>query len=478
MAEFYTWTEAARDFITLLLVLCVITQTLTALLSHYRRPYSRSRLYENLMELFVLFQIVVISLPYGQVMNGYFASFIAPTGYGALLYIAAACVSLIACVVIACTKSLYPSLIIAISCLTLPAWEATSGGAYAWFYVIALLFWLLRGVHISILRYREIRTGISALSVKNAIDTMHAGVLFSSPDGFMLLINEMMQRLMTEITGKIQRNGRAFYEALSSGELRAGCQRTEYEGQIVCQLADETAWMFTKTELEIKNKPYVQLTAADITRRWMLTAQLQRQEELLKHRGDEIKDTIANLHVLSRENEIQRTKLRAHDVLGRRLTLLLRVMRGEQTPDYDLIRTQSLKLLDDLKQGQSAVSPDDRIDSLRQTFEMFGVDIQIDGELPEDDTKGHIFADIINESVTNAVRHGFATKVSVQIGHSDDSCRLEISDNGFPPAKPIVEGGGIGGMRSAIARHGGVLEVIAHPRFLIRVGLPRGEIIG
>jgi hypothetical protein len=408
--------------------------------------------------------------------------------------------------------------------MMLPIVGAAGSPVYASGYIIALLFWGIRGVIVSFRRYRVIRTGISALSIKNAVDSMHTGVLLGYPDGYVLLINERMQRLMVEITGKVQRNGRLFFNTLSSREqlrscsevscaklpqdfcrqvawqsrrnasafqgfdtphggkktrqdvqvtseqlLRPGCQTTEYEGQVVCLLPDETAWMFIETELTIRKKRYIQITATDITQRWALTAELQQKEEQLKLRGKEIRRTLETLQVLSRNTEIQKAKLRAHDLLGQRLSLLLRVLRGEGVPDYEMIRTQSQMLPDDLLREQNESSPRDRIDSLRQTFETIGVDIQFDGELPEDEIIGHVFADIINEGVSNAVRHGFATKVFVLINHSDGHYHMSITDDGFPPAEPVTEGGGISGMRNSLKRHGGTLNVVAAPRFTLKV---------
>jgi nitrate/nitrite-specific signal transduction histidine kinase len=218
---------------------------------------------------------------------------------------------------------------------------------------------------------------------------------------------------MVTVSGKIQRNINHFYELLTTGAIEPRCRTTEFEGHVVCLLPDNSAWMFTKTELNIGKSKYIQLTTADVTERWRLTEQLRRQNDQLKHRSEELNDAIANLHVLSHEREIQKAKMRAHDILGERLTLLLRVVRSEQTLDYNLLRSVSQGLINELVSGQSLPSPQDELDGLQQTFGAFGVKIMLDGKLPEDDAKGRLFVDIIREGVTNAIRHGFATHISV-----------------------------------------------------------------
>ena len=472
MSEFYTWAAASRVLVSILLALCVTAQTLAALFSFYRRPHSRARIFENLLELFILQQLLVLSMLHGQAQNSHYLGMITSNGYDTPLYVAAGAVILLSGIVIAHNKSALPLIITAVSCLTLPAAETVFGGAYIWIYITALLFWLIRGAHMSVLWYRDIRTNISALSVKNAVDSLRTGVLFSEPDGFILLVNAQMHRLMTTLTDRVHRNSADFYDALMSGALSPGCRKIEYKGHTVCLLPDETAWMFTRTELRIKSRPYIQLSAADITQRWALTAQLQRQEQQLLLRREELKETVGRLQILSEEKELQNARLRTHDILNQRLVSLIGAARGGQEPDYDLLRAQSRSLLDDLKSRQSAASPRDKIEILRQGCKTIGVTISLDGELPENDIDGYIFADIVREGTANAVRHGFATEVYVRLSCSDGVRHLEISDNGRPPSGPVTEGSGIEGMRGKLAQRGGSLLVAAHPRFILNAELP------
>ncbi|MDR2686577.1 MAG: hypothetical protein LBB75_02405, partial [Oscillospiraceae bacterium] len=293
------------------------------------------------------------------------------------------------------------------------------------------------------------------------------GLLFSEPVGFILLSTAQMQRLMTVISGRVQRSSWDFYSLLAYGPLRPGCRKAAFEGQIVCLLPDNSAWMFTCTELRIGRKLYLQLTATDVTERWELTAQLQRQNDQLGPKSDELKRTIANLHILSREREAQKAKMRAHDILGQRLTVLLRMVRDEQALDYDLLRSLSQGLIDELVSG-SAPSPQDTLDGLRQGFRSIGVKILPEGDLPQDSAKAQLFVDILREGATNAVRHGFATEISVQM----DESRLRIVNNGPPLPGIITEGEGLGGIRKKVEARGGTMRVVSQPRFVLEIDLP------
>ena len=76
------------------------------------------------------------------------------------------------------------------------------------------------------------------------------------------------------------------------------------------------------------------------------------------------------------------------------------------------------------------------------------------------------------EAVTNAVRHGYATRIQFHF-FQNDRWRMTVTDNGIPPAKPIREGGGIGGMRRRITQLGGVMELYTIPRFRIELSVPK-----
>ena len=82
------------------------------------------------------------------------------------------------------------------------------------------------------------------------------------------------------------------------------------------------------------------------------------------------------------------------------------------------------------------------------------------------------FAEIAVECVTNAVRHGYATRVQFHF-FQNDCWRMTVTDNGIPPAGPIREGGGIGGMRRRVRQLGGRMELYTVPRFRIELSVPK-----
>jgi len=331
----------------------------------------------------------------------------------------------------------------------------------------------LLSVILTVLYFRSKR-GLLVTSVKNAIDSMITGIMFFQKDGFILLINERMLRLMTIITGKTQRNGRDFLSKLLFNEVEPGCITNWFEEQNIIILPDESAWQFIITELPVGKKTYIQLTATDISEQWKLTSELHRQNEMLLQRQEELNETIANLHTISRERETQRAKMRVHDKLGEHLSVLQGTIFGNQTPDYSLLRSLSQGLLDDLKTSDNDPVPQAELQMIQQIFQTVGVEVVVSGTIPEEQEKGQLIVDIAREAVNNAVRHGLATRVIITIEDTSNGTNLEITDNGYSPLK-IKEGGGITGMRKKVEPFNGTLHVAIEPQFALSVELPGGK---
>lgn len=472
--EFNVWNAALRAAITLLFVLCVLSQTQAAVLGFYRRRRGRGQMAENLLEIILLAYLLTCSLLHGRIIQACETGLTLPVAYGGLRLAVFAAAAIFSVAVAVLSRKAWPLPVAAVTALTLPFAERITGRFFAYLFTTALIALLARSLFTNLSRFREIRTSLSALSIKNVIDSLHTGVMFCEEDGFILLANAQMQRLMTVLTGKVQRNGRHFFSLLTLEEIEPRCRITWFEGQNVVILPDGPAWIFTLTELRIKSKKYIQLTATDITERWCLTTVLQPQNEELLMRQKQLSEAIAGLYVLSRERETQRAKMRVHDILGERLTLLLRIIRSEQPPDYDLLRILSQGLIDELKAAQSTPSPQDELEILQQTFAAIGVEIIIGGSLPEDSAKGQLFADVAREAVTNAVRHGLATQVFIHMDASATGCSMKITDNGHPPSGAIREGGGISGMRKKLEPFGGTLHIAVQQCFILTIDLPGG----
>jgi signal transduction histidine kinase len=82
---------------------------------------------------------------------------------------------------------------------------------------------------------------------------------------------------------------------------------------------------------------------------------------------------------------------------------------------------------------------------------------------------------IVQEALTNVVRHAGATRARVSVWFPDASARVEVVDDGTRRPAPGAGGHGLSGMRERVAMHGGTLDAGALPEggFRVAAALPR-----
>jgi signal transduction histidine kinase len=76
---------------------------------------------------------------------------------------------------------------------------------------------------------------------------------------------------------------------------------------------------------------------------------------------------------------------------------------------------------------------------------------------------------IVQESLTNVVRHAGATTANVRIQYGEETLVLQVDDNGSSLAGPPTEGNGISGMRERAAALGGTLTTARTPAGSLRI---------
>jgi signal transduction histidine kinase len=104
------------------------------------------------------------------------------------------------------------------------------------------------------------------------------------------------------------------------------------------------------------------------------------------------------------------------------------------------------------------------------------VDLRIEGE-PQQLPLGIELSAyrIVQEALTNALKHAGDARASVLVRYGEDSLELEITDDGAGAAGPVVSGGhGLVGMKERVALYGGQFDARQRPGrgFAVRVLLP------
>lgn len=212
--------------------------------------------------------------------------------------------------------------------------------------------------------------------------------------------------------------------------------------------------------------------------------------ELLKtHKKlKEYSDKVEELAAIEERNRIARD---IHDTLGHNMTALIMQMEmSSHMMDEDINRAK--ELIDSAKkmarQGLLSVRKvvetlrveeiKKEVNSIQGLIEEFSsaAGIEIEFEVLGNPIKIHPDIDItlyriVQEALTNAVRHGKATMINVRIGYMNDIIEFEIKDNGFG-AEKLEEGYGLKGMKERVNSLKGNIEFETKNGFIVKGELP------
>ena len=83
----------------------------------------------------------------------------------------------------------------------------------------------------------------------------------------------------------------------------------------------------------------------------------------------------------------------------------------------------------------------------RDAAESAGVEVLLQGELPQESRVVELITAAGAEALTNAVRHADAKQLRMKVSQTDLVCSVVFTNDGRRPEKPLQEGGGLTGLR-------------------------------
>lgn len=163
-----------------------------------------------------------------------------------------------------------------------------------------------------------------------------------------------------------------------------------------------------------------------------------------------------------------------HDVVGHGLAVVamqagVALLVFDEQPEQarrslEAIRTTSAASLTELRGMLDAVHPgqsgkDSDIVDLVDRVRAGGLSVELTAELDAvDHDTGVIAYRVVQESLTNVVRHAGPTSAEVRITKQDNALRVRVHDRGRGPAGDDDEGRGLAGMRNRVQAAGGTFE--------------------
>ncbi len=287
---------------------------------------------------------------------------------------------------------------------------------------------------------------ITRLSIKNAIDMSDTGILFLNKNGNIVLINNTMQKILNELNIK----NNYFVNLI---------QKSFYKIEDVYLIKS------LNKVYEFKRKNKQELILTDVTDIYNLQEKEKKQNKIITENNEKILDAIKNIEKIEKEKSLLQIKNEYHDLFGYKLALFTKYLEQEQTDIEDINF-----LLDSVYEDKSLkLSSSKKLDNLVKMYHIIGIEIIINGNLPQKESIAAIFFEIIREAITNAVIHADSKNINITITSSLEKIEMTITNDGKEPPQTIHENEGIKGMKRKLATINGTLIINTFPNYTLKV---------
>ena len=367
------------------------------------------------------------------------------------------------------------SAILRVSRMNKPA-SALADAFGKWPVIIPILFSLGIFVYGFFVLYREAqyrKNILTRTAIKEGIEKISSGLCFYEESGRVVLMNHRIDTLCHEIVGRDLQNAALFWEILSGGEILETVERLSDGENPSFRLADGSVWAFAREDLG----GIIQLAAGDITGLQVINDELKEKNTALAALNKRLREYGENVDELTRSKERLEIKVHIHRELGQTLLASRQYLLdddGTHSAPIDGWQRNIAMLRKEAEMPQD----ENPMAMLTRTVKTMGMNLSIEGEMPEEEWLQNLFVQAASEALINAINHANATTLFVRFSGETDTYTAQLRNDGTKPEAEIVEGGGLGSLRRKIEGAGGEMTVTHIPEFILTVTLPkeRGDI--
>ena len=310
-------------------------------------------------------------------------------------------------------------------------------------------------------------------SVKESMDNLPDGICFSKMDGTPLLVNRMMQDISYAVFGNMLVNDLVCAKNIKDNNIKAGSRILQRDPLVVDAMG--RVW-------QIKMIPHdnVRETLAyDITLEWALYQKIREKNMLIEKMNESLKDYQKNVSKYTRQKEILQAKIKIHDKIGKSLIYFKRYLDMDVKTKEDrgkLINLwmESLVMLDETNEDPDSTKSINKFKKLISTAKDIGVTVKVDGKLPAENGDLNLLIKIVHESLNNAIRHGQAKNIWIDLSENDININCRIKNDGIIVHGPIIEKGGLKNIRQIIESCGGKMKIGSDSHFILDLTWPKG----
>lgn len=308
---------------------------------------------------------------------------------------------------------------------------------------------------------------------KQAWDSLPIPVAIANNQKELILINSAMFDFFSNQLHKKMRNLDRLWRYLENPSNNR-FKVTKKAGRLVLQLNDGSVYWAELENFSLEGEKYWQLTLTDITNQDKLLAR-ERVNNVLDEEKVGLSQLLANLEEIKRQEVAEEIHGRVHDFMGQRIAALQRLLSAGDNIDASQLQPILNNVLQDMRIS-TLQTTQEQLNNIVESFSSMGLSLKIQGCLPERQDWALCFVNMIREGATNAVRHGEATEVEVELGAAEESAYIRITSNGKVPVN-LEKGKGLQGMEKSLQELNGHLNIEITDKFILvgEVGVKLNE---
>lgn len=322
------------------------------------------------------------------------------------------------------------------------------------FLMTLLFFCVIRAIFLIYRYFRCTKEKISVFSLKEAVDNLSEGIIFSKPNGFVILSNLTAEDLSLKLTGAPLKNANIFLDTVMG-------DRTEMKKDV-----GESTWIFESRFLSEGQKVLCQTICRDITMPEQLIRELEKKIKEQEKMHKEQIDLLDALTEVQKQEALLQLRLETHAKLGLKVSVMDYILNSEMTLQKKVEMIQE-NLSEGVKLREKSLSV--RVSNLIRSFKELGLNIEIEGMTPIDTVYEELWLGLIKEAAINAINHGKSANMRIKVTDKEDVREITIENDGEIANKNIKIGGGLTSINRNAEMMGGTMKIETDDKFVIKI---------
>ena len=325
---------------------------------------------------------------------------------------------------------------------------------YAYIVSALFIYVIIRTIFFLVESMTSIKDYPGRFSVKYALDQQDDGIAYIDIFGHVRYINTSLKTTLSKIGISSYNNSRDILSLIKRKAIE--------EGRIVSGTSfilniDNSSYKFS-----IDN-PLTQITCTNVTEEERLMSEIEENKTNLYKANQELNNTLETIESIQQYNELLAIKGKIHDSLAQQLSILHMFILNDNSKDLREVK-KMLSNLDSSLSTEENKGQDGK--DLQELLRVIGIDLTINGTSPDNRDIRVFINKLIKETTTNAIRHGKANKIDVDILDNGSNLTISITNNGIIPSE-VIYGNGLTSIENELRKINGSMSIKLEPYFTI-----------